>query len=69
MTTPIGKARGEGNCSRATQGGKEACGCVVKLTSTFVVSRIPTSVARLRTETCSKAGEVRRVVLAPTASH
>ena len=65
MTTPIGKARGEGNCSGATQGGKEACGCVVKLISTFVVSRIPTSVARLRTETCYKAGEARRVGTTP----
>ena len=74
MTTPIGKARGEGNCSGATQGGKEACGCVVKLTRTSVVSRIPTSVARLRTETCYKAGEARRVGTTPrsrsqTASH
>jgi hypothetical protein len=65
VTPPIGKARGEGNCSGATQGGKEACGCVVKLTRTSVVSHIHTSVARLRTETCYKAGEARRVGTTP----
>ena len=65
MTTPIGKARGEGNRSGATRGGEEACGCVVKLTRAFVVSRIHTSVARLRTETCYKAGEARRVGTTP----
>jgi hypothetical protein len=65
VTTPIGKARGEGNCSGATQGGKEACGCVGKLTGFFVVSRIFTSVARLRTETCYKAGAARRVGTTP----
>ena len=65
VTTPIGKARGEGNCSGATRGGKEACGCVVKLTRTSVVSRILTSVARLRTEACYKAGEARRVGATP----
>jgi hypothetical protein len=65
VTPPIGKARGEGNCSGATLGGKEACGCVVKLTRTFVVSRTHTSVAMLRTETCSKAGEARRVGTTP----
>jgi hypothetical protein len=62
---PIGKARGEGNCSGATQGGKEACGCVGKLTGFCVVSRIFTSVARLRTETCYTAGEARRVGTTP----
>lgn len=65
MIPPIGKARGEGNCSGATRGGKEACGCVVKLTRTFVVKRVHTSVARLRTETCYKAGEARRVGTTP----
>ena len=45
MNSPIGKARGEGNCVRATGGGKEA----------------GTSAARLRTETSYKAGSVRRV--------
>ena len=65
MITPIGKARGEGNCRGATPGGKEACGCVVKLTRTIVVSRVHTSVARLRTETCYKAGAARRVGTTP----
>ena len=32
MTTPIGKARDEGNCVGAIRGGEEACGCVGKLT-------------------------------------
>jgi len=45
MTTPIGKAQGEGNCAGATQGGKEA----------------GASAARLRTETFYKAGRVGRV--------
>jgi hypothetical protein len=44
MTTPIGKALGEGNCAGATQGGKEA----------------GAKSARLRTETPYKAGSVRR---------
>jgi len=45
MIAPIDKARGEGNCVRATGGGKEA----------------GTSAARLRTETSYQAGSVRRV--------
>ena len=45
MTTPIGKALGEGNCAQATEGGKEA----------------GAKAARLRTETSYKAGSVRRV--------
>ena len=45
MTTPIGKALGEGNCVRATVGGKEA----------------GAKPARLRTETSYKAGKVGRV--------
>ena len=45
MTTPIGKALGEGNCVRATVGGKEAIA----------------KTARLRTETSYKAGSVGRV--------
>ena len=45
MTTPIGKALGEGNCVGVTQGGKEA----------------GAKAARLRTETSYKAGSVRRV--------
>jgi hypothetical protein len=49
MTTPIGKARGKGNCAGATQGGKEA----------------GASVARLRTETFYQAGAARRVGTTP----
>ncbi len=45
MIAPIDKVRGEGNCARATVGGKEA----------------GTRAARLRTETFYKAGSVRRV--------
>ncbi len=45
MTTPIDKALGEGNCVRATVGGKEALA----------------KPARLRTETSYKAGPVGRV--------
>jgi hypothetical protein len=65
VITPIGKARGEGNCSGATRGGKEACGCAVKLTHTIVVSRIHTSVVRVRTETGSKAEAAGRVGTTP----
>ena len=65
MTTPIGKARGEGNCVEATRRGEEACECVVKLAGTIVASRILTSVARLRTETGYQAGVVRRVGTTP----
>jgi hypothetical protein len=45
MKTPIDKARGEGNCVGAIQGGEEA----------------GAKSARLRTETSYKAGSVRRV--------
>ena len=45
MIAPIDKVRGEGNCARATVGGKEA----------------GARAARLRTETFYKAGSVRRV--------
>jgi hypothetical protein len=45
MKTPIGKARGEGNCAGAIQGGEEA----------------GAKSARLRTETSYKAGSGRRV--------
>ena len=45
MVTPIGKARGKGNCAGATLCGKEA----------------GASVARLPTETFYKAGAARRV--------
>lgn len=49
MIAPIGKARGEGNCGRATDRGEEA----------------GTSAARLRTETSYKAGAARRVGTTP----
>lgn len=49
MIAPIGKARGEGNCGRATDRGEEA----------------GTTAARLRTETSYKAGSVRRVGTTP----
>ena len=45
MKTPIGKARGEGNCAGATRRGEEACEWVGKLAGTIVASRILTSVA------------------------
>ena len=61
MIAPIDQVRGEGNCGRATDRGKEACECAVKLTNPVVVSRILTSAARLRTETSYKAGVARRV--------
>jgi hypothetical protein len=62
MVAPIDKVRGEGNCARATVGGKEACECVVKLTNPVVVSRILTSAARLRTET---PGHQREALVGP----
>ena len=65
MIAPIGKARGEGNRLGATPGGKEARECDVKLAVRVVASRIHTSVARLRTETGSKADAVRRVGTTP----
>ena len=55
MTFPIDQVLGEGNCVRVTERGKEACECVDKLTSCYVVSRILTKTARLRTETSYKA--------------
>ena len=60
MISPIGKVLGEGNCVRVTERGEEACECVDKPTSVFVVGRILTKAARLRTETSYKAGSVRR---------
>ncbi len=65
MIAPIDKVRGEGNCSGVTQGRKEACECVRKYRPDFAAGRILTSVARLRTETCYKAGAVRRVGTTP----
>ena len=49
MIAPIGKVRGEGNCARVTEGGKEA----------------GAKAARLRTETSYEAGEVGRVGPSP----
>ena len=60
MISPIGKLLGEGNCVRVTERGEEACECVDKPTSVFVVGRILAKAARLRTETSYKAGSVRR---------
>ena len=68
MTTSREQARGEGNCGRATDRGKEACECMGKRR----VCRLPsvrhaplecilTKSARLRIETSYKAGPVRRV--------
>ncbi len=68
MTAPREQARGEGNCARVTERGKEACECMGKRR----VCRLPsarrspleyilTKSARLRTETSYKAGSVRRV--------
>jgi len=68
MTTSREQARGEGNCGRVTDRGKEACECMGKRR----VCRQPsvrhsllectlTKSARLRTETPFKAGLVRRV--------
>ena len=61
MIAPIGKVRGEGNCGRATDRGKEACECVRKCRPEIAVGRIFTTAARLRTETSHKAGVARRV--------
>ena len=60
MISPIGKVLGQGSCVRVTERGEEACECVDKPTSVFVVGRILTKAARLRTETSYKAGSVRR---------
>ena len=61
MIAPIDKARGEGNCGRATCRGEEACECVRKCRPVFAAGRILVKVARLRTETSYKAGSTRRV--------
>jgi hypothetical protein len=68
MTTSREQARGEGNCGRATERGKEACECmgkrrVCRLPSVrhSLLECILTKSARLRTETSYKAGSVRRV--------
>ena len=67
MIFPIDKVLDEGNCVRVTEGGEEACECVVKPTNLrhlrrlIVVGRILVKAARLRTETSYKAGPVRRV--------
>lgn len=51
MIAPIDKVRGEGNCGRATDRGEQACECARKHRPEIAVGRIPTSAARLRTET------------------
>jgi hypothetical protein len=68
MTTSREQARGEGNCARATERGKEACECMGKRrvcrqpsVRHSLLECILTKSARLRTETSYKAGLVRRV--------
>ncbi len=68
MTTSREQARGEGNCARATERGKEACECMGKRrvcrqpsVRHSLLECILTKSARLRTETSYKAGSVRRV--------
>ena len=73
MTTPIGKARDEGNCVGAIRGGEEACedvrkrrvcGCpltIVQRASFSPPGHLHVESARLRTETSYKAGWVGRV--------
>ena len=60
MKSSIDKVLDEGNCVRVTEGGEEACECVVKPTNFNVVGRIHVKAARLRTETSYKAGWARR---------
>ena len=68
MTTSREQARGEGNCGRATDRGKEACEwlgkrrvCRQPSVRHSLLECILTKSARLRTETSYKAGLVRRV--------
>ncbi len=68
MTTSREQARGEGNCGRATNRGKEACEwlgkrrvCRQPSVRHSLLECILTKSARLRTETSYKAGSVRRV--------
>ena len=68
MTTSREQARGEGNCGRVTDRGKEACECMGKRrvcrqpsVRHSLLECILTKSARLRTETSYKAGLVRRV--------
>ena len=62
MTTPIDKVLDEGNCGRATDRGEEACERVRKRwVCLSPPRRVLIKAARLRTETSSKAGPVRRV--------
>ena len=68
MKTSREQARGEGNCARATERGKEACECMGKRrvcrqpsVRHTLLGCILTKSARLRTETSYKAGPVRRV--------
>ena len=62
MKTPIGKARGEGNCVEATRRGEEVCECVVKLAGTIVASRILTSVALVTNRSGELGQEPHRAV-------
>jgi hypothetical protein len=68
MTTSREQARGEGNCGRVTDRGKEACEwlgkrrvCRLPSVRHSLLECILTKSARLRTETFYKAGSVRRV--------
>jgi hypothetical protein len=68
MTASREQARGEGNCARATERGKEACEwlgkrrvCRQPSVRHPLLECILTKSARLRTETSYKAGSVRRV--------
>ena len=68
MTTSREQARGEGNCARATERGKEACEwmgkrrvCRQPSVRHSPLESILTESAMLRTETSYKAGPVRRV--------
>ena len=68
MTTSREQARGEGNCGRATDRGKETCEwldkrrvCRLPSVRHSLLECILTKSARLRTETFYKAGLVRRV--------
>ena len=62
VNTPIDQVRGEGNCGRATDRGKEACDRVRKRRVCLTPpGHDLAKAARRRTETSSKAGSTRRV--------
>ncbi len=56
MIAPIDKVRGEGDCARVIDRGKEACECARKYRPDIAAGRVLASAARLRTETSYKAG-------------